>query len=173
MANLDGPEIQKWLHQHIPHRLGGALAGCQSISGDWKMPPIPAMSGHPYHVWCLCRAIDEGQRVTMRWLIELVGISGTDPKTGLPNRPTLRPGTVTLELLGGTSFDLKKDKAKVLSRVWKGCSQATGHPTTNTNHWPIGDQELATALLLVIDHLQSTLYAPNGLKLFEIMQAKS
>jgi hypothetical protein len=142
------------------------------MSGEWKMPPSPRISGDRFHVWCLCRAIDEGQRVAMRWLIELVGVAGTDPKTGLPNPPRELPGTVTLEMLGVGAFDRSKPEAIILSKVWKGCSQATGHPTTNTNHPPIGDEELGAALGIVIQHLESVLYAPHRLRLFDIVHAK-
>ena len=126
MQLLEDIEIERWLLQHIPYRVRAALAGCLNIEGDWKMPPVSAAFGDAFHICCIGSAVGEGKRVAMRWLIELIGIAGTDQKTGLPNRPTIRFGTVTLEMLGTQSFDVKLDKAKFLSNVWKGCSQASG-----------------------------------------------
>jgi hypothetical protein len=63
----------------------------------------------------------------MRWLIEFVGVAGDcegNPKTP-DNR---RASDIQITQLGGKQIDLESVEAKVLSKVWKACSQASGHP---------------------------------------------
>ena len=168
LKKLDCAEQNKWLLQHIPHRICAALT--------WL--PMEKMSPHPewkdkekdkFHIWCICRSVDEGRKAAMRWLIEFVGIK-TDAKKN-PVRPDRRPTDVWIEHFHpGTGFNLTDPNAKKLADVWQGCSQASMHATANTDHPAVGVQELAEALQIVVEYLEKNLYAPNGFILCEIVR---
>jgi hypothetical protein len=75
-------------------------------------------------------------------------------------------------ILGGDLIKPSSPEALTLAPVWKGCSQASSHATTDTNHPDIREPVLAQALQIVVDHLQSTIYDRAGLKLVnEVMRA--
>ena len=97
----------------------------------------------------------------MRWLILFVGVAGKDK---VPVRAQLRlPTDMRIDRLdGGVPFDLSFPEALVLEKIWRGCSQATSHPTQDTNHPDVTVGPLAEALHIVIDHLQRTVYAAKG-----------
>jgi len=63
---------------------------------------------------------------------------------------------------GGVVFSPKRPEALILARVWKGCSQATSHPTQDTDHPDVREKPLAEALHIVVEHLEKTVYAANG-----------
>jgi hypothetical protein len=147
---LDSIEKEKWLAQHIPHRVCAA---------------------DPFHIYCVGRGMDEGRKSAVRWLIDLLGVAGTE--AGDPYRPTKKKTDVTLERFGAWSFDLNSPNAVTLAKIWKGCSQATSHATTDTNHFAVGDKELAEALTAVVEYLEAQLYAPAGKCLLKIVRAKS
>jgi hypothetical protein len=69
----------------------------------------------------------------MRCLIMFVGVSGSK---GVPELAQIRLATdVRIDRLdGGILFDLFSPEALVLERGWRGCSQATSHPTQDTHH---------------------------------------
>lgn len=109
----------------------------------------------------------------MRWLMEFVGVADADAKTGLPKKPKAfcKDEDVSIEQFDhGKPFDLNHSDAVVLSNVWKGCTQASLHPTTNTSHPPVDPPELAESLFIVLGHLEKHLYSPNGFNLLEVLQ---
>jgi hypothetical protein len=55
--------------------------------------------------------------------------------------------------IGGAKF------SKILAKVWKGCSQASGHPTQDTNHPPVNPKALDEALRIIVEHLGRTIYS--------------
>jgi hypothetical protein len=56
--------------------------------------------------------------------------------------------------------------SKLLAQVWGGCSQASGHATTDTHvHHPINEKPLAEALTIILDYLQAGIYDTAGTKL--------
>jgi len=73
---------------------------------------------------------------------------------------------------GGVPISTTSTVALPLALVWKGCSQATSHPTTDSGHPDVTEQPLADALTVVINHLQQTIYQTAGMTLLnEVMRA--
>jgi hypothetical protein len=171
---LTPAEQEIWLVQHIPHRICAVLTWLK-MDDRWAMAPGPEIKGDNFHVYCLCRSVQEGRHIAMRWLIEFVGIADRD-KSGTPQRPRrMNPDeqvTISRFSKGGILFHIDKDSAAAvkLSKVWKGCTQASSHPTTGTNHPPIELEELAEALGLVIAHLETTVYAANRYDLWDVLR---
>jgi hypothetical protein len=168
---LDSATQREWLRQHIPHRICASLSWL-TMQGDWGMPPHPEWKDREkskFHIWCICRSVDEGRKAAMRWLIEFVGIAKNE--NGLPDIPNYKDNDKWIEHFDfGALFDKSDPNAAKLADVWKGCTQASMHPTYNTNH-PLADPpQLAEALAIVIKHLEKHLYAPNGFKLLEIVR---
>ena len=97
----------------------------------------------------------------MRWLIMFVGVSGV---RHAPAEAKMRlPTDMRIDRLdGGVLFDLSIPEASVLEKVWRGCSQATSHPTQDTNHPDVSPRSLSVALQIVISHLERTIYAAKG-----------
>jgi len=141
------------------------------------MPPDPewkTTAEDKFHIYCVGRSVDEGRKAAMRWLIEFVGIA-MDNKTRAPKRPEpLRAHEdeqILIERLDhGKLFDIKHGDAIILANVWKGCTQASMHPTTKTSHPPVDSKDLAKALKVVIEHLEKNLYVPTGFNLLEIVR---
>jgi hypothetical protein len=100
----------------------------------------------------------------IRWLIMLVGITDFDGKA---TTAEFRYSTdVRIDLIsGGKVLDKNTTEAQKLALIWRGCSQATSHPTTGTNHPDVEAPKLAEALVIIIEHLQSTIYSANNLSL--------
>jgi len=74
--------------------------------------------------------------------------------------PLVGPSDVRIDRLdGGILFPTGHLDAMKLGLVWRGCSQATSHPTQDSDHPPIGDDKIAEALEIVIAHLETTIYA--------------
>lgn len=112
----------------------------------------------------------EGRMTSMRWLVMFVGIGDIDKETGIPQRPFIKEALQDVMIdrfRGGRLFEPKAPDAPKLSRVWKGCRQATSHPTEGTNHPAVSAEKLAEALSIVIDHLERTIYPANGKNLFD------
>ena len=150
------------------------------MEGDWTMPPDPEWEKKDkdkldkFHIYCVGRSVDEGRKAAMRWLIEFVGIA-MDRKTKSPKRPTIfrKSEDIWIKRFGpGKLFNLKHCNARILADVWKGCTQASMHATTNTSHPRVDPPELAEALKIIIAHLEKHLYAPNGLILREVVRDK-
>jgi hypothetical protein len=105
----------------------------------------------------------------MRWLIEFIGIRLDKNGNVAPPIAHENGKSVTIEQVGGRLFDLKAENAGKLAKVWQACSQASLHPTADTNHHPLNPQDLATALEIVIAHLDTALYQPSGRDLWKIV----
>jgi hypothetical protein len=109
---------------------------------------------------CVLIAALEGRMAAIRWLIEFVGICDRNTK---PGRPTLRKTDVsTTSIQGGKLIDCSSPDATTLAKVWKACSQASAHPTWDTNHPPINSQTLDEALRIIVNHLNATIYSVNA-----------
>ena len=113
----------------------------------------------------LLNAAWEGRMAGIRWLIEFVGVVDD---SGKPDRPNRRRADVAITRIpGGAEFDLSSPNALVLSRVWKGCAQASGHPTQDSNHPPVDDMALDAAMRIIIQHLERTIYAESVRRLID------
>jgi len=66
-------------------------------------------------------------------------------------------------------FDTNNPDARQLAKIWQACSQASLHPTMDTNHCAVGPDDLAAALKIVIAHLETGLYKPIGRDLWKIV----
>lgn len=172
---LDFDTQRVWLLQHIPHRVCASLTWLD-VKGKWAMPPSPEWKDQvrdKFHIWCVGRSVDEGRIAAMRWLIEFVGVAMCN-KTGNPKKPSPLPKHEDEQVLierfdQGELFNLNHGDARILAQVWKGCSQASMHPTIDTKHPPIGNDKLAEALPIINDHLEKHLYEPNKLSLLEVL----
>jgi len=93
---------------------------------------------------------------------------GIQERNGVAVEATLRLTTdMRIDAIsGGVLMDTNAPEALILARVWKGCSQATSHPTQDTNHPDVSEEPLAEALHIIIYHLEKTIYAANGRNLF-------
>jgi hypothetical protein len=96
---------------------------------------------------------------SMRWLIEFVGVADSKGKPSLP-KPHPKDISITC-IQGGEKIDLTSPEAETLAKVWKGCSQASGHPTQDSNHPPVDPKTLDEALGIIVKHLEQTIYAAN------------
>jgi hypothetical protein len=117
--------------------------------------------------WCCATdSIWEGRLAATRWLIEFVGVKRN--QTGQSVVCKKKPGAKDVriaDLDGGRLFDLSDPNAQLLADVWRGWSQASSHATNAYNHPAVCDQkELPDALIVVLDHLQDTIYSHAGKK---------
>jgi hypothetical protein len=172
------PKTQRTLLlQDIPHRICASLTWLKTMDGDWAMPPDPEWKNKDkdkFHIYCVGRSVDEGRKAAMRWLIEFVGIA-KDNKTKRPKKPAPLRGhedeQVLIERLDhGKLFDIHCGDAIILAEVWKGCTQASMHATTNTGHPLVEPKNLAEALKIIIAYLENNLYTPNGFTLWDVIQ---
>jgi hypothetical protein len=129
-----------------------------------------------FGVWCVDRCVDEGRKAAMRWLIEFVGVRpDTRPdqdNAPLPTVPNTNGKSVTIAQVGGSMFDIEtnREDAWKLARISRACAQASGHPTVDTNHASVNPQDLADALRIVIDHLETALYKPSDRDLWKTVR---
>lgn len=183
VSKLDRAEQDLYLLQHVPHRLCAA-ATWLDLPGKWAMPPSPRLPNDHFHVWCICRAVDEGHYASMRWLIEFVGIRMATNHSK-PTRPTpykvadpMKAKKAADELVsikrfkGGRYFPKRRGGSALLAKIWKGCSQASMHPTRDTDHPDVSPPRLARALVLILNHLERHLYASNGLNLLNVIRTQ-
>ena len=173
---LDSAVQRALLLRDIPHRICASLTWLKKMEGDWAMPPDPKWQDKEdrFHIYCVGRSVDEGRKAAMRWLIEFVGVAMNN-RTRNPKKPEPLPGhedeQVLIERLDhGKLFDLNHSDAVILAKVWKGCSQASMHPTIDTGHDPVDPDDLAKALAIVIEHLKKNLYEPNGFNLLDVVR---
>jgi hypothetical protein len=176
--SLNNPEKKIWLVQHVPHRICATLAWLP-MEGKWAMPAPPVLPNRDFHVWCIGRSVDEGRKASMRWLIEFIGVKPGQPaKDGQPAKkekatapkPYPNGKSVTICQVGGIMFDTNHQDALKLAKIWQACSQASSHPTMDTNHDPLGEKDLAGALQIVLTYLETALYKPSGLDLWKIVR---
>jgi len=158
-----------WLRREIPHRICATMAWLP-LSDKWTMPPAPRLPQSNFHVWCMGRSIDEGRKAGLRWLSEFVGIKMGEKNQAAPVTSHRNGKSVSIECLGGTKMDHDIASALTVAKAWQACSQSSMHPTTNTSHSDIGPQELKTALVLILEHLEINLYQPLGYDLPVILR---
>ena len=163
-------EKESWLVQHVPHRICATLPWLP-MPKEWIVPR-PELPNMDFSVWCVDRSIEEGQKAAMRWLIEFIGVkleTVNKVKKVVPVKPYKNGKSVSILQVGGRMFDTNRPEALKLAKVWQACSQASLHPTMHTKHDDVGPDELASALQIVIAHLDSALYKPNGRDLWKIV----
>jgi hypothetical protein len=156
------PEEQdRWLTEHIPHRVRACLTGIPLQ--EELMRALDEDMCARIKMRCLSTAVFEGRLAGMRWLIEFVGISELN---GKPRRPNRHDVDVSIaKIARGNKIDLASPEAVLLSKVWKGWSQASGHPTQDSNH-PSGDEKaLDAAMRIIIGHLEKTIYSSSRRRL--------
>jgi hypothetical protein len=186
--NLDAVQQASFLDEHIPNRVCAAWVGLPGIKGEWECKqqrPLGredfTVNVDPNEVWCICRAVEHGQKVAMRWLIEFVGIRlDRDDKNGRPAHPRRHAKDVSIQSFVADGSDLEvtldtadqSSKAWILGRVWQGCSQSCVHSTYRTDHYRADPPELAEAFSIIVEHLQTKLYGPRGKRLIEIVKSK-
>jgi hypothetical protein len=96
--------------------------------------------------------------VALRWLIEFVGIG---ERKGKPARPRIgNTGVSILSIEGGRQIRIPSPEAEILAKVWKACSQASGHPTRDTNHLPLTNTVLDEASRIIVEHLKERFTQP-------------
>ncbi len=135
------------------------------------MPQEPILPKTDFHVWCICRSVDEGRKAAIRWLIEFIGITwDSKKKKAIVIEPHSNGKSVTIRQVGGTMFDPNHPEAFKLAKIWEACSQSSLHPTTDTGHCAVGEDEIATALEIVVRHLEISLYKPIGRELWQIVR---
>jgi hypothetical protein len=164
-------EKREWLEQHVPHRICAALTWLP-MPEEWAVRR-PKQPNRDFGVWCVDRCVEEGRKATMRWLIESIGVT-LSRRTGepVPTQPHDNGKSVTIAQVGGRMYDMttKRQDACTLAKIWQACTQASLHPTADTNHTPLRKHDVASALRIVIDHLETALYKPNGLDLRKIVR---
>jgi len=164
-------EKEVWLMQHVPHRVCAALAWLP-MPEKWAVPR-PNLPNKDFGVWCVDRCVEEGRKAAVRWLIEFVVVR-PDPQTNepLPTVPHGNGKSVTIAQLGGSTFDIqmKREDARNLAKISRACAQASLHPTADTNHARLEPPDLASALCIAIDHLETALYKPNDVDLWKIVR---
>lgn len=156
----------KWLVEHIPHRVHASLARLplqNDIIRDLGKDPRRFMERCDYD------AIMQGRLAGIRWLIEFIGLSDY---RGKPDRPNRKPKDISIiQIQGGKEIDLSLPEAEKLRKVWLGCSQATGHPTDGSNHPPVDEKALDEATRIIVNHLDSTIYAAAQRRLADVLSA--
>lgn len=166
-AKLLSPQQQeKWLVDHIPHRIRATLYGIP-MHPPWDLPPIHVAPNERLSLRCIANGAWEGRMTALRWLIMFVGIK--QDGSGCACEAALGPASdMRIDgILGGVLFPPSHPDADKLAKVWRGCSQATSHATEGSNHPPVTEPYLAEALHVVIAHLESTIYASNGRSLLK------
>ena len=173
-SKLKSAEQDVFLLQHIPHRLC-AVSTWLKLPGKWVMPQEPFLPNNHFYVWCIGRSVDEGRYAAMRWLTEFVGVKmAWKGRRGVRPKPTDKPHQmVTIQRFnGGRFFPLGTRHSALLARIWKGCTQASVHPTRDTNHPDVSEQTLAKGLELIVNHLEAHLYRPNDLYLWNVLRTQ-
>jgi hypothetical protein len=112
---------------------------------------------------CLQSSVLEGRIAAIRWLSSSAwqGIArGNQGRRTIDDHPRSK-----FTQLEGKQIDLESVEAKVLSKVWKGYSQASDHPTRGTSHPSLDAKTLDEALRIIIRHLENTIYKSGNRKL--------
>ncbi len=164
---MDATKQDRWLAEHVPHRIRASLSG---LALHEELMPSAADEDFRASIRArsLFNAAWEGRMAGIRWLIEFIGVVDAG---GKPSRPNRRGADIAISQIdGGQEFDLSTPEALILARVWKGCAQASGHPTQDSNHPPVDDKALDAAMRIVVQHLERTIYAKSSRKLIrEVM----
>ena len=155
----------QWLTQHIPHRLSACLAELPLQSELFMLEVADNALRLKIRATCFERAVWEGRMVAMRWLIDFVGVAANrERKPRLPTRYSDADVSIT-DILGGHKIELSSPEAATLAKVWQGCSQASSHPTQDSNHPPVDPMTLDHALRIIVNHVQRTIYSGSPGKL--------
>jgi alpha-beta hydrolase superfamily lysophospholipase len=167
---LSTAEVQEWIEKHIPHRIRAGLAITKALEKQIGTLPQRSANSREEKIVRRCEtdSIWEGRIIAMRWLIELVGL--TQDKYGNPIAKTQRfPSDFLIQdLPGGAPISPSSTEATTLAKVWKGSTQGTSHPTHNSSHPPVNEQELEDALAVIADHLDKTVYAAQQKKVTDV-----
>jgi hypothetical protein len=158
---MNPSDEEQWLAQHIPHRVGACLT-CLPLQEELMPSAADEETRNKIRYRFFQNAAWEGRMAGMRWLIDFVGIAADS--NGKPRRPT-RYGDADVSITciqGGEKMDLASSDAATLAKVWKGCSQASGHPTQDSNHPPVDPTALDEAMRILIRHLERTIYAASS-----------
>jgi hypothetical protein len=155
----------QWLTQHIPHRLSACLAELPLQSELFMLQVADDALRLTIRAACCERAVWEGRMVAMRWLIDFIGVAAN--REGNPRLPTrYSDADVSIsDILRGQKIELSSPEAAILAKVWQGCSQASSHPTQDSNHPPVDPMTLDHALRIIVNHLQRTIYSGTPSKL--------
>lgn len=154
-------ECEKWLCEHIPHRLRAALArlgrpvALFDTADTASLDPSLQTPDDEIRWRCATDAIWEGRLAAMRWLIAFVGVK--QPKMTKDGK-RCHPDDLWIGDLGGRPMDRHTDDAKYLDCVWKGCTQGGSHATHESRHPRVDEDELARALGIIVRHLDEQLY---------------
>jgi len=174
-AKLPKDVAGKWMHEDIPYRV---IAGIimSDIEQTWEPGPL-TLNPAGLKSLGLNYAALEGRRVAVRWLIEYIGLK-QGRKSCLPEESDAgaerdETDCGLIRIPGGVNHttDPNNPNAVFLANVWRGCVQATSHPTIGTEHFDVGHTNLNKAIGIIIDHLQSTIYDHEGLKLRDVVDA--
>jgi hypothetical protein len=159
---MNATEKNQWLAEHVPHRLRACLPFL--TLQEELMPNAADEKARQKIRGCfLVTAALEGRMVALRWLIEFVGIR---ERKGKPDRPRLgNTGVSILCMEGGREIKIPSPEADMLAKVWKACSQASGHPTRDTNHLPLTNAVIDEALRIIVGHLKQSIYSADPDKL--------
>lgn len=188
ILKLDPTDQEIWLIQHLPNRVGAAWVCLPGIAGEWGwgnqhplQPSDFAESADANQVWCICRAVEHGQKAAMRSLIEFVGValskagrlcrpSGYDDGTGTPKDVSIQSFANDGSDLRIPLTDTNGSTAWTLANVWKGCTQSCVHFTFKTGHPHVDPPDIAKAFVIIVEHLQVKLYGTRGKRLSEIVR---
>jgi hypothetical protein len=159
---LPASEQNQWLKQHITHRIRAVLPGIRYMAAPWDIH-LPLLTD--VRLRCLGNSVHEGRHSAMRWLIFFVGLM-EQGGVAIPTKYRTDETDVWIERFeGGVLFDHTTPEAQELAQIYRGCTQATGHPTRDTNHPDIAEPRLSLAMRLILPHLQRTIYNAKGLDL--------
>jgi hypothetical protein len=127
--------------------------------------PVP-LSPYIVPVRSIANSVHEGRHSALRWLVFFVGIMAKKDHTPTKSYYTDDDREVWIERFhGGKCVDPASPEGVELALAYNACTQATGHPTRDTNHPDIREAAMARALGIIIPHLDRTIYAAKGLRL--------
>lgn len=153
-------DSNRWLTEHIPYRIRAGVCASRLMIryGLESLDLQTTASGLCYH-----HAIHQGRMAAIRWLIEFIGIKGKRERGQLRAVASDAARNMRLDFgigkLGAPYFPTEHHSAIKLAEVWESCARAVGHPTEGTVH-DVEDETLASAMELILDHLERTIYAP-------------
>jgi hypothetical protein len=104
-------------------------------------------------------------------LIEFIGIQWDSKKqsAGVFNK---HPSDVWIRCFdGGRLLEHTTREGEFLAGIWKGCTQASSHPTDGS-HPSVNDKVLPEAIKIVVDHLQNTIYHEAGTNIRDYVLTK-
>src|ERR1035441_3083843 len=125
---------REWRTEHLMHRIRAALDTTSLLDETLTTHDSASYNRKLSLDLCAEQARHEGHIAALRWLIDFVGINAAEDLQ--PKRPpTWRSTSEDLSRFGQHQLiPIPSDDATFLAKMWKACSQATGHPTSGTNH---------------------------------------